>query len=91
MTDNQLQSSFKTAVAATAAETLKRGKSQLALIHAEVIVSLTNDTFLRSLNKHVDPVHDYGTAEIHKVIRDLSLALNHASSRLETINKRAAQ
>lgn len=91
MTNNQLQSSLKKAVADTAAEKLKKGKFQLALTHAEVIVSLTNNTFLRSLSEHVDPVHDYGTADIHKVIRDLSLALNHASARLVTINKRAAQ
>ena len=87
MTDQQIQAQLNELLARNAETQLEEMQAKTAAAVGLVVVTLTRDTFLRSLNDHCNTLHDHGSAEIHQIIRGIYDDLNSAADRLALLTK----
>jgi len=87
MTDQQIQAQLNELLARDAETQLEEMQAKTAAAVGLVVVTLTRDTFLRSLGDHCNTLADHGNTEIQQIIRDVNGALNEAADRLAFITK----
>ena len=89
MTDKEVQANaqLEKLLARSAEDLLEQLQTRAAAAVGLIVVSLTRNTFLRSLSQHCEALHDNGSTEVHQIICEVNGALNEAADRLAFLTK----